>query len=75
MSYFLIVYDRSSGKQIALEPFKSREEATRARFEREAEERNHPRVEVVVLGASSLESLQRTHGRYFKTLGQLSTAG
>lgn len=72
MSYFLIVYDRGSGRQISLEPFDSRDEAIRARFEREIAERSHSGIEVVVLGASSLDSLKRTHSRYFKSLGQLA---
>lgn len=72
MSYFLIVYDRASGKRLDLEEFSSREEATRARFEREIAERGHSGIEVVVLGASSLESMKRTHSRYFKSLGQLA---
>lgn len=71
MSYFLIVYDRASGKRIDLKEFSSREEATHARFEREIAERGHSGIEVVVLGASSLESLKRNHSRYFKSLRQL----
>jgi hypothetical protein len=41
------------------------------RFELERQEREDPNIEVIVLGAESLEALHRTHGRYFKTLGQL----
>jgi hypothetical protein len=72
MSYFLIVYDRPSGKQLDLKEFSSREEATHERFEREIAELGHSGVEVVVLGASSLEKLKKTHSRYFKSLEQLA---
>lgn len=74
MSYFLIVYDRASGKQLTLKQFASREEATRERFEREMSERGDAGVEVVVLGASSIESLKKTHSRYFKSLGELAAS-
>lgn len=72
MRYFLVVYDRASGKQLALKEFAPREDATRERFEREIVERERAGVEVVVLGASSIESLRKTHSRYFRSLGQLA---
>lgn len=73
MSYFLVVYDRSTG-ELELTEF-SGGEATRARQERlkrELAERTHPEVEVVVLTSPSRAALERTHARYFKTVSELT---
>jgi hypothetical protein len=73
MSYFLLVYDRSSG---ALELTEFGEDqgarATRERFERELAERGHPEVEVVILRSPSRAALERTHARYFKSVNELT---
>jgi hypothetical protein len=46
--------------------------ALRARFATEQRYANTPSVEVVLLSADSREELARTHGRYFRTLAELS---
>ena len=74
MTYFLIVYDRSLGKLIApVEEFTQaqRIEAMDHRFALEREHRDHPNIEIVVLGAESMDVIMKTHGRYFKTLKEL----
>ncbi len=73
MSYFLIVYDRSTG-DVELKQYgdHERERAMRDRFKRELAERDRPEVEVVVLGAASLDALRNTHARYFRTARQLA---
>lgn len=70
MSYFLIVYRRSDGKLLVLKEFPADQAdiAQQQRFALERQEMNNNDVEVIVLGASSLESLQKTHSRYFKDL-------
>lgn len=73
MSYFLLVYDRSTG---ALELTEFGEDqgdrASSARFERELAERGHPQVEVVLLQSPSRAALERTHARYFKSVSELT---
>lgn len=67
MSYFLITYDRSAGAILTLKEF-SEEERTQAlsqRFALELQHRESGNVEVVVLGAASLDDLRKTHSRYF----------
>ena len=69
MKYFLIVYDRSLGKRLELRQFGTkRAVALVERFSLEESYRDNPDIEIVVLGADSLEALKKTHGRYFKSL-------
>ena len=74
MKFFLIVYDRKTGKILDQHEYGSQdgEEALRARSARELLEKDRPDLEVVVLGAESLEALKKTHSRYFKSLEELS---
>jgi hypothetical protein len=74
MKHFLIVFDRSKGAIIRHRPYPGRVEALEARFAAEREFRDDPNIEVVVLGGSSWAAVQKTHARYFKRLGQLTTA-
>jgi len=73
MSYFLLVYDRSTG---ALELTEYGEDeggrASRERFKRELAERGHPEVEVLILQSPSRAALERTHARYFKSVNELT---
>jgi hypothetical protein len=76
MSYYLLVYDRSTGA-VEVEEFANEERdlALHRRFAHEREQRNRPDIEVVVLGAESREALERTHARYFKTFQELANTG
>jgi hypothetical protein len=65
VSYFLLVYERPTGTLRELVEYTDSHAAMRARFEREERYEGDRDVEVVVLGASSLEQVKRTHGRYF----------
>lgn len=73
MSYFLLVYDRSSGA-LELTEFGQDEgaRASRERLRRELAERGHPDVEVVILQSPSRAALERTHARYFKSVNELT---
>ncbi len=69
MKHFVIVFDRSKGEIIdSVIEFGDgeREAALTKRFELERAYNNRAEVEVVSLGAASLEDLKRTHTRYFK---------
>jgi hypothetical protein len=76
MSYYLVVYDRSTGA-VEVEEFADNERdlALHRRFTREREQGKRPEVEVVVLGAESREALEHTHARYFKTFQELANTG
>jgi hypothetical protein len=73
MSYFLLVYDRSTGA-LELTEFAEDEapRASRERFERELAERGRPEMEVVILRSPSRAALERTHARYFKSVSELT---
>lgn len=74
MNHFLVVFDRSTGKVVRKEFFHDRNEALAARFEAERQNSEAPDIEVVVLGARSWADVKRTHGRYFKGIGQLAAS-
>ena len=63
---FLIVYDHDSRKQISLEEFRDTARALKAYSEREEQYRDNHRMEVVLLGADSIEAIKVTHSNYFQ---------
>ena len=65
MKHFLIVYNRRTGERKMTEYAESTQ-AIRARLEAESQNSN-PDVEIVVIGAASLDDLKVTHSRYFTT--------
>lgn len=67
MRSFLIAYRRSAGRIVRLVGFGAglHRDAIEACFDAEREFRDDRDVEVVVLHADSLETVKRTHGRYF----------
>ncbi len=72
MHHFVLVYKRSTGTLEELRDFGADQSAAlEARFEREKREAGDPDVEVVLLGAPSLDALKRTHARYFRTFEEL----
>lgn len=71
---FLIEYDRKLGEVVVLREFQDSEQqpAAKARIELELDlNRRGIEHEVVLLQASSLEALKRTHGRYFMGIEEL----
>lgn len=71
MKYFLIIYRRQTGKMELLQEFEDQGVALEERFRLERELRGDTGIEIVVLGAESLEALKESHGRYFKTTREL----
>ena len=63
---FLIVYDHDARKQVSLEEFRNTAHALKAYSEREEHFRGTPRMEVVLLGAESIEAIKVTHSNYFE---------
>mgnify|MGYP006971579264 CR=1 FL=1 len=64
MKHFLIEYNRSTGRRHLAE-FDEASQAIRQRIIAETENTD-PHVEIVVIGAPSLDDLRITHSRYFK---------
>jgi len=73
MKYFVVEYERPTGTLRMCQEFPETEYAAAAnlRFERDLANREHPEVEIVLLGTDSLETLKITHGRYFYTFAEL----
>jgi len=65
--FFLIVYDRKRRHIDALEEFgpSERAAALERRFEFERTLNGDGNIEVVVLGGANLDTIKRTHSRYF----------
>ena len=55
---FLIAFDHDARKQISLEEFRNTAQALKAYSKREEQYRNNPRVEVVLLGADSIDAIK-----------------
>lgn len=72
MKHYLVVFDRSKGEVLQHTFYGDRNDALADRFKEERKFTENPDIEVVVLGARSWADVKRTHGRYFKGLGQLA---
>jgi hypothetical protein len=71
---FLIQYNRSEGRVVALQSFddSQRQQAENSRLELELElNRKAVDHEVVLLEAANEAALHQTHGRYFENLRQI----
>lgn len=68
--HFLLVYDRRAGRLVEQREFADASEAAEAYASLEVVHRGVPNMEVVLLGADSLETLKQTHGHYFSTAGR-----
>lgn len=65
MKYFLVVFNRATGKRVMTE-FDDLSAATAARLQQDRLN-SDPGLEIVVIGSKSLENLQITHSRYFRS--------
>jgi hypothetical protein len=75
MKYFVLVYNQKSG-ELRIEEFPAGAglDAQERRFELELEYRRDPDLEIVMLGADTIDDLMRTHARYFKSISELAAA-
>jgi hypothetical protein len=64
--HFLLIFDLDQQKLVGCEEFKDADEAAAryAQLERDHRQRGD-RVEIVLVGADSIETLRQTHGNYF----------
>lgn len=64
--YFLVMYDTNVGEAEVRE-FDDHEAAIGAYEEMEREARGRRNLDIVLLGADSLDTIKRTHSSYFET--------
>jgi hypothetical protein len=63
--HFLLVYDLNLQQLVERLEFVDGEEAAQAYARKEAEYRSNGDVEIVLVGADSLDTIKLTHGQYF----------
>lgn len=63
--HFLLIYDLNAGRLLRQEQFSSADAAAAAYGDAEREHVNDDRVEIVLIGSDSIETIHRTHGHYF----------
>lgn len=68
MCHFLLVYDHHEHRLVKTEEFAESADATEAysAAEREAREQAHTHLEIVLIGADTLETITETHASYFE---------
>ena len=62
--HFLLVYDLSKERLVSQLPYYDVDEALAAYAKSESEHYD-PNMEIVLVGADSIETVMRTHGQYF----------
>ena len=63
--FFLIRFDRALGKQVELQEFTDNKQAVAAYTSEEEKYVNQPHMDIVLLGSTSIETVQKTHPNYF----------
>lgn len=70
--HFLLVYDRQQGKLVVQRPYTDPHEAVQAYEAMEKQHRDDRHMEIVLVGADSLETIMLTHGNYFDAVPSAS---
>jgi len=65
--HFLLVYDRKLQKLVFERPYTDPAEALHAYEEMEETHRDERNMEIVLVGADSIETVMLTHGNYWQT--------
>ena len=66
IKHFLLVYDHAQGKLQGVIEFGSDSDAALKRYEElEAEYRHEPKMDIVLVGSDSLDTIKITHRNYF----------
>lgn len=63
--HFLLAYDRSLGRLVFEQPYANPAAALRAYEELEEKHRDDQNMEIVLVGADSIETVMLTHGNYW----------
>ncbi|MGI8808217.1 MAG: hypothetical protein ACR2KK_10315 [Acidimicrobiales bacterium] len=74
MRHFLLIYDHKAQKLRTNTEFSDKEcdAATDAYQAAEREHRDDSNIEIVLIGADSLSTVERTHGHYFDSQDRLA---
>jgi hypothetical protein len=67
--HYLLIYDLRAGRLLETRAFESADEASAAYSKAERQHLDQPDIEIVLIGADSLDTIRRTHGHYFATGG------
>lgn len=66
IKHFLLIYDHEIGKLLDVLEYGSDSDAALKRYgELEAEHRDEPKMDIVLVGSDSLETIKVTHRNYF----------
>lgn len=66
VNHFLLVYDHNKGKLLEVLEFAGDSAAALKRYEDlEAEHRGDPKMDIVLVGSDSLDTIKITHRNYF----------
>jgi hypothetical protein len=65
MRYFLLIYNHAHRALQTVQTFSNKDEAGRAYVAAERASAGSPNLEIVLVGADSLETIKQTHGQYF----------
>lgn len=65
MLHFLLTYSLTKGHLVDVKEFRNGAAASRAYVDAERKNVGNDNVEIVLVGADSLEALKTTHGHYF----------
>jgi hypothetical protein len=72
--HFLLVYDRQQQKLLFEHGYEDPAEALKAYEEAEAKHRHDQHMEIVLVGADSIETVRLTHGNYFEAEAEASAS-
>jgi len=74
MQHFLLIYDHKAQELQEKRVFTDKEcdDATVAYQVAERQYRDDPNIEIVLIGADSLATVERTHGHYFRLHDRLA---
>jgi hypothetical protein len=64
--HFLMVYDHARGRLLSQESFPDSATAVAAYAEAEKRYRKEGSIEIVLVGADSIDTIKQTHGHYFQ---------
>lgn len=65
MVHFLLAYDHAAGELLHQDTFHDANKAAAAYAQAEERYRGNDDMEIVLVGADSIETIQITHGQYF----------
>lgn len=63
--HFLLVFDHAQQQLVDRREFDDAAEAAAAYTELEHQHRGDPNLEIVLVGADSIKTIEKTHGNYF----------